>query len=152
MYTQGPPVTETTQKAAEDAAQRFYANDRACQALGMKLVEAGPGRSCVTMLVRADMANGHGFCHGGVIFALADSAFAFASISHGQPTVASGAMIDFISPARVGEHLTATAQEQWRGARTGLYDIVVTRSDHTVVAYFRGRSHAVNLTPKASPA
>jgi acyl-CoA thioesterase len=136
-------MTPTPQQAAEQAAQCLYDADRASQALGMRLIEVAPGFARVTMSVRADMTNGHGCCHGGLIFALADSAFAFACNSHGEPTVAAGAMIDFLSPVQVGEQLTASAREQWRGSRTGLYDIVVTAADEKIVALFRGRSHTL---------
>ena len=136
-------MTPTPQQAAEQAAQCLYDADRASQALGMRLIEVAPGFARVTMSVRADMTNGHGCCHGGLIFALADSAFAFACNSHGEPTVAASAMIDFLSPVQVGEQLTASAREQWRGSRTGLYDIVVTAADQKIVALFRGRSHTL---------
>ena len=109
----------------------------------MRLIEVAPGFARVTMSVRADMTNGHGCCHGGLIFALADSALAFACNSHGEPTVAASAMIDFLSPVQVGEQLTASAREQWRGSRTGIYDIVVTAADQKIVALFRGRSHTL---------
>lgn len=141
---------ETTQQAAEEAAQRLYATDRASQALGMRLIRSGPGFARVTMSVRADMANGHGVCHGGLIFAVADSAFAFACNSHGDPTVAAGASIEFVAPAAVGQQLTADAREQWHGGRAGLYDIVVTGADGTVIAHMRGRSHRISRAPAAA--
>jgi acyl-CoA thioesterase len=140
-------VKRTTQRSADEAAHALYANDRASQALGMTLVAAGAGVARVTMTVRADMTNGHGICHGGFIFALADSAFAFACNSHGEPTVASGVTIEFLAPARLDEQLTALAEERWLGGRTGIYDMVVTRADGTVIAHARGRSHRVNRAP-----
>jgi acyl-CoA thioesterase len=124
-----------------DPAATLFANDQASQSLGLELVSASPGAAEVRMTVRADMANGHGTCHGGYIFLLADSAFAFACNSHGPPTVAAGASIDFIRPARVGDLLIATAREVSRGKQTGLYDIVVSRADRAIIAAFRGRSH-----------
>jgi acyl-CoA thioesterase len=126
-------------------AQALFANDRASQALGMELCEAQAGSATVRMSVRADMTNGHDICHGGFIFALADSAFAFACNSHGPPTVAASVSIEFLVPAHRGDVLTAVAREQWLGARTGLYDLTVTRADGTVVAHARGRSHRVRL-------
>jgi len=132
---------------ADDHARKLYSTDRASQTLGMKIAEVRPGYARVTMKVRADMANGHGVVHGGLIFALADSAFAFACNSYGDPTLAAGATIDFLAPGIVGDELTATAQELWRGGRTGLYDVVVTRPDATVVAQFRGRSHRLSRAP-----
>lgn len=143
-------MTETTDAAGEEAARALYATDRASQALGMKLVRAGAGIATVTMTVRADMTNGHGICHGGFIFALADSAFAFACNSHGLPTVAAGVAIDFVAPARLDEELTATAREQWLGGRTGIYDITVTGRGGKVLAFVRGRSHRLGDKPVPS--
>jgi acyl-CoA thioesterase len=140
-------MTKTTQESAEQAARRLYATDLASQALGMSIVEVGAGTASVTMTVRPDMTNGHGICHGGYVFMLADSAFAFACNSHGPPTVASGATIDFLAPTRAGDQLTAVAREEWLGGRTGIYDIVVTRADDTVIAHFRGRSHRLSRPP-----
>ena len=134
-------MTPTTDTAGEQAARALYATDSASQALGMTLVRAGAGTATVTMTVRPDMTNGHGIFHGGFIFALADSAFAFACNSHGAPTVAAGVTVDFLAPARLGEELTAIAREQWLGGRTGLYDMTVTGADGQVVALVRGRSH-----------
>ncbi len=134
-------MTVTNQQSAERTARALYATDRASQGLGMTLVEVDVGMARVTMTVRADMTNGHGICHGGFIFALADSAFAFACNSHGEPTVAAGVMVDFVAPARLNDVLTAVALEQWLGGRTGLYDMVVTAADGRVIAHLRGRSH-----------
>ena len=105
---------------ARRAAQTLYDGDRASQALGMKLLDAEPGGARVSMRIRADMVNGHQLCHGGLVFSLADSAFAFACNSHGDNTVAAAASIDFLAPAREGDELTATARELWRsGGATG---------------------------------
>jgi acyl-CoA thioesterase len=133
--------------AALKAARALYANDKASQGLGIALGPVGPGVATVTMSVRADMCNGHGTCHGGFIFALADSAFAFACNSHGPATVAAAVAIDFLAPARAGDALTAVARERWLGGRTGLYDLVVTRSDGTTIAHARGRSHRLRRDP-----
>ena len=127
--------------AAEVAARALYANDRASQGLGMLLGAVEPGVATVTMTVRPDMCNGHGICHGGFIFALADSAFAFACNSHGPATVAAAVAIDFLVPGRAGDALTAVARERWLGGRAGLYDLTVTRADGTTIAHARGRSH-----------
>ena len=143
-------MTETTQQSAEQAARALFATDAASQSLGMQLVSVGPGTASLTMTVVLSMANGHGICHGGYIFLLADSAFAFACNSHGEPTVAAGAAIDFLAPVRVGDRLTATAHEEWLGGRTGIYDIAVSRADGSVVAHFRGRSHRVSRKPDAA--
>jgi len=142
-------VTKTTRESAEEAARRLYATDLASQGLGMTLIDVGAGTATVTMTVRADMTNGHGICHGGFIFLLADSAFAFACNSHGTPTVAAGATIDFLAPVWAGDQLTAVAREEWLGGRTGIYDIVVTRTDDTVIAHFRGRSHRLTRAPES---
>ena len=141
------PLTETTDTAAEQAARALYATDRGSQALGMTLVCAGAGTATVTMTVRADMTNGHGICHGGFIFALADSAFAFACNSHGLPTVAAGVTVDFVAPARIDDELTATARERWLGSRTGVYDVTVTGREGQVLAFVRGRSHRLGRKP-----
>ena len=91
----------------------------------MKIESCGPGRATVTMRIRPDMVNGHGICHGGLIFALADSAFAFACNSYGDNTVAAGAAIEFLLPAREGDVLRAVASERWRAGRAGIYEIEV---------------------------
>ncbi len=140
-------MTDTTDAAGEKAARALYATDKASQALGMRLVSAAAGTATVTMTVRADMTNGHGICHGGFIFALADSAFAFACNSHGLPTVAAGVTVDFVAPARVGDELTVTAREQWLGGRTGLYEMTVTGQGGKVLAFVRGRSHRLGCPP-----
>ena len=131
----------TAQRAAEAAARALFANDRASQQLGMILIAVEPGVATVTMTIRPDMTNGHGICHGGIIFALADSAFAFACNSHGLATVAAAVTIDFLAPAKVGDALTAVAKERWLGGRAGLYDLSVSRADGTLIAHARGRSH-----------
>ena len=93
------------------------------------------------LTVTASMLNGHGMCHGGIVFTLADTAFAHACNSHGPATVAAAASIDFLAPAHEGDVLVAGAVEQHRRGRTGLYDVVVTSDDGTVIARFHGRSH-----------
>lgn len=131
---------------AGEHARRIYAADRVAQGLGMTLLAAGIGTATVGMTVRPDMANGHGICHGGYLFMLADSAFEFACNSRGDPTVAAGVSLEFIAPAHVGDRLVAVAREQWLGGRSGLYDIVVTRDDGAMIAQMRGRSHRVSRT------
>jgi acyl-CoA thioesterase len=132
------------------AARALYANDRASQGLGMALGAVEPGVATVTMTVRPDMCNGHEICHGGFIFALADSAFAFACNSHGPATVAAAVAIDFLAPAHAGDALTAVARERWLGGRTGLYDLTVTRGDGTTIAHARGRSHRLRPATSSS--
>jgi acyl-CoA thioesterase len=126
------------------AARALYERDRASQALGMQLDAAGPGWARVTMAVRPDMLNGHGSCHGGLVFALADSAFAFACNSHNEATVAAAAAIDFLSAARAGDQLTADARELWRTRRNGIYEITVVNQRDERIALFRGRSYRID--------
>lgn len=129
------------QGLAELVAGEMYTRDRASQMMGMKVVKVGPGHAELVMVVRADMLNGHATCHGGFIFTLADSAFAFACNSGNQTTVASGCTIDFVAPAREGDLLTAVAQERSVSGRTGLYDIDVHNQRGEAIALFRGRSY-----------
>lgn len=137
------PANAAAQALAERVVRAMYARDAASQGLGIEIVEVRAGFVRVTMLVRPDMVNGHDIGHGGFIFALADSAFAFACNSYNAITVAAGATIDFLAPARKGDRLTATASELWRSKRTGLYEITVTSQQGTVIALFRGRSHQI---------
>ncbi|HKX99472.1 MAG TPA: hydroxyphenylacetyl-CoA thioesterase PaaI [Steroidobacteraceae bacterium] len=131
------------QRTAERAVEALWRGDAASRWLGMIIESCAPGRATVTMRIRADMVNGHGICHGGLIFALADSAFAFACNSHGDNTVAAGASIDFLAPGREGDVLRAVAFERWRAGRSGLYEIEVRNQRDEMVALFRGRSHQV---------
>jgi len=96
------------------------------------------------MEVRADMVNGHGLCHGGIVFALGDSAFAFACNSHNDSTVAAAASIDFLAGAREGDELTAEATEVWRTRRNGIYEISVHNQHGERIALFRGRSYRID--------
>ena len=137
------PVDAKAQDIAERAAAALYAGDRASQGLGMRIDSVAPGEATVALTVRADMVNGHRVCHGGIIFSLADSAFAFACNSHGDNTLAAAASIDFLAPAREGDVLTARAKELWRAGRTGLYDIMITNQRGERIAVFRGRSHRI---------
>jgi acyl-CoA thioesterase len=131
------------QALATRAAGTLYAGDRASQMLGMTVETCTPGRATVSMRVRPDMVNGHRICHGGLIFALADSAFAFACNSHGDNTVAAGAAIEFLAPGREGDVLRAVAAERWRAGRAGIYEIEVRNQRDEMVALFRGRSHQI---------
>ena len=128
---------------ARRSADAMWAGDAASQALGMTVVDIGPGTAEVSMKVREDMVNGWGLCHGGLIASLADSAFAFACNSHGVVTVAAGFEVDFLESARLGDELVATAVERALRGRSGLYDVTVRRtSDDAVIAEFRGRSRS----------
>jgi acyl-CoA thioesterase len=126
--------------AATAAAMR--ARDRCSDALGMDLLDVGDATATVRMTVRADMCNGHGVCHGGMIFTLADTAMAFASNAD-VDALATAASIEFLEATREGDELRATAVERHRRGRTGIYDVSVERPDGTVVALFRGRTLAV---------
>ncbi|MBD3925397.1 hydroxyphenylacetyl-CoA thioesterase PaaI [Nocardioides cavernae] len=128
--------------ATFEQARAMWAADAASAALGMRLVEIGPGEARVSMVVRPDMVNGHDLCHGGLIASLADSAFALACNSRGPVTVAAGFEVDFLEPARRGQVLDAHAREVALRGRSGLYDVTV-RVEGTVVAEFRGRSRSL---------
>jgi len=134
---------QEAQALAERVAAGMYERDRASQAMGMQISAIGPGYAELTMTVRADMLNGHAICHGGFIFTLADSAFAFACNSYNLTTVASGCAIDFVAPARQGDVLAAMARERSVSGRTGVYDIEVTNQRGETVAYFRGKSYRI---------
>ena len=138
----------TPDELARRCADAMWADDVASQSLGMALDDVGPGRATLSMPIRADMANGHGIAHGGFVFALADSAFAFACNSYNERTVAYACDIVFAAPVRVGDVLTAAAVERHRFGRNGIYDIRVTRGGDAadpaeVVAEFRGRSRTI---------
>ena len=131
------------QALAELAGKTMFERDPASQALGMRLDDIRPGYARMSMPVRADMINGHSTCHGGYIFMLADSAFAFACNSHNANTVGAGCTIDYLAPAREGDVLCAEAIEQALSGKTGVYDIAVRNQDGVIVALFRGKSHRV---------
>ena len=118
----------------------MLAADTASASLGIELLDLAPGRAVCRMTVTERMINGHALCHGGYVFMLADTAFACACNTHGPVTVAAGAEITFVAPAHEGDVLVAEAAERTRYARSGIYDITVTKSDGQVVAEFRGRS------------
>jgi acyl-CoA thioesterase len=123
----------------------MWAEDRASQGLGMRIVDVAPGRASLEMTVRDDMVNGHAIGHGGLTFTLADSAFAFACNSYNRSTVAAGADIRFLAPTRLGDVLLAEAVERERSGRDGVYDVTVRCGD-VVVAEFVGRSREIRGT------
>jgi len=147
-----PDIPADPQVLAEAVGSAMYAQDTATQALGMRIEAIGPGRARLSMRVRADMLNGHRTCHGGFMFALADSAFAFACNSRNVSTVASGCTIDFLAPGLEGDVLTAEAQERSLAGRTGVYDVTVTNQDGRTVAIFRGRSYRIRGQIVGQPA
>jgi acyl-CoA thioesterase len=138
-----PRPSADPQALAEATAAAMYSRDLASQAMGMRIVRVGPGSAELTMTVRPDMLNGHALCHGGFIFTLADSAFAFACNSYNLTTVASGCSIDFVAPAREGDVLTAIARERAVSGRTGVYDIEVRNQRDEKIAFFRGKSYRI---------
>jgi acyl-CoA thioesterase len=135
-----------SQRLAERVAARMFDDDRASRALGMRIESVAPGRAEMAMTVRDDMVNGHAICHGGFIFLLADSTFAFACNSYNRDTVAQGCTIDYLAPARIGDVLRARGIERSRTGRTGVYDIEVTNQDGVTVALFRGKSYRIDGT------
>lgn len=134
------------QRLAEAAGRTMYERDPASRGLGMQLLEIRPGYARMSMPVRDDMLNGHATCHGGYIFMLADSAFAFACNSHNFNAVGAGCTIDYLAPGRPGDVLVAEAREQALQGKTGVYDVAVTDQDGRTIALFRGKSHRVNGT------
>ncbi|MGN6686856.1 MAG: hydroxyphenylacetyl-CoA thioesterase PaaI [Actinomycetales bacterium] len=132
------------ERLATLAAEAMWDGDAASKALGMSLDAVTPGGAQLRMTVRPDMLNGVGTCHGGIVFSLADSAFAFACNSGNEVTVAAGCDISFLLPARLGDVLVATAVQRHRSGRNGITDVTVRReADGQVVAEFRGRSRTL---------
>lgn len=144
---------DETAGSAEELARRgaalMWAEDRASQALGIVIEDVSPGRAVARMTVGPAMVNGHAIAHGGYVFLLADTAFAFACNTYGMVTVARSADVTFVAPARDGDELVAEATERHRAGRNGIYDVTVRRADGTVVAEFRGHSRqlAARLVP-----
>lgn len=137
----GMPDDATT--LAVRCAETMYGRDAASQALGIVIDAVAPGVARATMTVRADMLNGHAICHGGYVFILADTAFAFACNTYDDVTVAAGADVTFLAPVSAGAVLVATATERSRRGRSGLYDVTVATTAGEVVAEFRGRSRSL---------
>ena len=131
------------QDLAERSARAMWDADQASRGLGMALVSVAPGEAVMTMTVGDAMVNGHGICHGGYMFLLADSTFAFACNSRNERTVAAHCDISFVKAARLGDVLTARGREVWREGRNGIYDMVVTDHNGQTVALFRGRSRTI---------
>ncbi|WP_321957139.1 hydroxyphenylacetyl-CoA thioesterase PaaI [Paraburkholderia bannensis] len=131
---------------ARATAQSMYEADGCSRALGMKLLEVRAGYARLSMAVRPEFLNGHQICHGGMIFTLADSTFAFACNSYNVSTVASGCSIEFLRPVQPDEVLTAEAVEQVLSGRNGIYDIRVTNRSGETVAMFRGKSAQIRGT------
>jgi len=130
----------TPDELARACAEAMAANDLAGSNVGIELRHVAPGRATTHMRVAPAMANGHGMCHGGYVFLLADTAFAYACNTYGNVTVAAGCDIVFVLPALVGDALTAEAMERSRFGRNGIYDVTVRRADGELIAELRGRS------------
>jgi acyl-CoA thioesterase len=138
-----PAEVDDATHLARRCADAMWDEDVASQRLGMRVDAVGPGTASVSMKVTDRMINGHGLCHGGLIFTLADTAFAFACNTYNQRTVAQQGAITFLAPARHGDLLTARAREQARVGRNGVYDVRVISQDGTVIAEFRGNSRTL---------
>ena len=134
---------DEAQALAEAVAAAMFGRDTASQSLGMVIDAVAPGYARMSMTVREDMLNGHRTCHGGFIFTLADSAFAFACNSHNLVTVGAGCTIDYLAPGRENDVLTAVAVEQALAGKSGIYDVKVSNQNGVTIALFRGKSHRI---------
>lgn len=141
-----PQAAVDPQDLARQCAEAMYQRDHATQHLGIRITEIAPGQACLEMAVRQEMIQGHDSCHGGYIFTLADTAFAFACNTYDLATVAAGCQIEYVAPGKLDDVLTATAREQTRKGRTGVYDVRVENQNGELVALFRGKSHQVRGT------
>jgi acyl-CoA thioesterase len=150
MDVQSSRPIDGPHEIAAACAEAMWAEDQASQGLGMVVERVSPGEAVISMAIRADMTNGHGICHGGFIFTLADSAFAFACNTYNQRTVAQHCAVTFLQPGRRGDTLTAHAVERNRSGRSGIYDVTVRDGEGEVVAEFRGHSRTIAGTLLAS--
>jgi acyl-CoA thioesterase len=144
-------MTGDAVRIAQASADAMWAEDQASQALGMRIDKVEPGLAVLSMSVRESMVNGHGLCHGGYTFLLADSAMAFASSSRAQRTLAQYCQISYIAPGRLGMRLVAEARERHRGERSGIYDVTVKSEAGETIAEFRGQTRTIpgTLVPEA---
>jgi len=129
---------------ARACADAMWKEDQASQGLGMAIVEVKAGEATLAMTIEPHMVNGQGIAHGGFIFLLADSTFAFACNTYNERVVAQHCAVSFLRPALLDDLLTARAKEIHRSGRSGIYDVTVTRSDGTMIAAFRGHSHVID--------
>lgn len=136
-------MTASADDVAQRSAKAMWADDHACRHLAMTVDSVAAGCAVLSMPVVETMTNGHGLCHGGYIFTLADSAFAYACNSHGQRQVAQNCQIAFLAPGKIGMRLIAVAKERQRAERSGIYDVTVRDAAGTVIAEFRGFSRAI---------
>ena len=141
MNDEAKPLSPAEAQAlAARVAASMYERDNASQGLGIRVAQVAPGFAQLVMTVRTDMVNGHAITYGGLVFTLADSAFAFACNSYNMNTVAAGCTIEFLAPSREGDVLTATAREHTLVGRTGIYDVDVKNQNGDTIALFRGKS------------
>jgi len=131
-------VNMHTDELAKRCIRTLYGRDSVARALDIQLLEYGPGHAVLSMLVRQDMCNGHGICHGGMLFTLADTAMAYASNSHDQVAVASSVHIDYLRRVSCGEHIRARAEEVYRGRSKGSYSVQIDNAAQAQVAHFHG--------------
>ena len=136
-------MPEDPQALAQRSAQAMYDADEASRHLGIQITDVAPGRATARMQVRDTMLNGHAICHGGYVFLLADTAFAFACNTYGPTTVAAACSIAFLAPAHLNDELIATATERHHAGRNGIYDVTVRLPNDAVIAEFRGHSRAL---------
>lgn len=136
-------MTHDTMKLAQAVAGAMYPRDRLTHFLDIDLAEIRPGYARMSMAVKPEMTNGHGICHGGMIFTLADATFAYACNSHNRNTVALGCSIEYLAPAHIGDVLTAVGEERSLSGSTGVYDIEVANQDGKRIALFRGKSYRI---------
>ena len=140
MNVKAPPSSDNLARACAEA---MWQQDDASRGLGMEIVEVKSGQATLSMTIKPHMVNGQRIAHGGFIFTLADSAFAFACNSHNERVVAAQGNITFIRPGQLGDRLVATAREISRSGRSGIYDVRVTTDDGAVIAEFRGHSRVI---------
>lgn len=133
----------TPKERAEKSAAAMWENDTASQWMGMTRVMVDEGHAVISLLIEGHHCNGHGMCHGGVTFSLADTAFAFSCNSRNQSTVAQNNMITYVAPARAGDTLTATAREVSLTGRSGIYDVCIRNQNDEVIAEMRGLSRSI---------
>jgi acyl-CoA thioesterase len=131
---------EAAHQLAQDAAEAMWSRDHVAKAMGMTLDQVRPGYARLSMVIRQDMVNGHAICHGGMVFTLADTAFAYSCNSYNLNTVASACHIDFLAPSHLGDTLVAEGVERAQGGRTGVYDVTVKTGSGKTIALFRGKS------------
>ena len=137
-------MPEDPQALAQRSAQAMYDADEASRHLGIQITDVAPGRATARMQVRDTMLNGHAICHGGYVFLLADTAFAFACNTYGPTTVAAACNIAFLAPAHLSDELIATATERHHAGRSGIYDVTIRLPNSTVIAEFRGHSRTLS--------